>query len=132
MSASGHFWLHFPPRSPSAGPSSAGTDVAPTRVLATFSTKTRFVLIIGFSFLPSLSISYVDFVSDASWHVFSYFFLKIMKMCSPPKQAAHFHNTIFTNIVCMTTFPCPKWLRTVALGASFLSCAVAKTICFAD
>ena len=32
----------------------------------------------------------------------------------------------------MTTFPCPKWLRNCRFGGSFLSCAVAKTICFAD
>ena len=117
MSDSGHFWVHFLPGPPSAGPSSAGTNVAPIRVLATFSIKTRFALIIDFSFLPSLYIYSVVLVFDASWHAFSSsVFLKIMKMCSPLQEGAHFRNMIFTDVVCMTKFPCPKWLRNCRFG----------------
>ena len=51
-------------------------------------------------------------------------------MCSPLKQGAHFRNTIFTNVVCMTKFPCPKWSRNRRFGVSFPSRAVEKTTVF--
>ena len=52
-------------------------------------------------------------------------------MCSPLKQGAHFRNTIFTNVVCMTKSPCPKWLPNCRFGGvvSILCCCKNISFC---
>ena len=52
-----------------------------------------------------------------------------MKMCSPPKQEAHFRKPNFANIVCKATFPFPKRLQNhhFGRGISVLCCSTNKS-----
>ena len=57
--------------------------------------------------------------------IFLQYFVDFVKMCSPPKQEAHFRKPIFANIVCKVTVPCPKWLQNhhFGRGISVLCCS---------
>ena len=59
-------------------------------------------------------------------------FAFFMKMCSPPRQEAHFRKTNFANIVCKTKLPCPKWSQNQHFWGAFPSCAVQEIRIFAD
>ena len=54
-----------------------------------------------------------------------HFFVICMKMCSPPRQEAHFRKPIFANIVYKAKFPFQKWLQNHYFGGviSVLCCS---------
>ena len=61
-----------------------------------------------------------------AFFIFGYnFFIIFMKMCSPPRQEAHFRKPIFANIVYKAKFPFPKWLQNHYFGGviSVLCCS---------
>ena len=55
-----------------------------------------------------------------------------MKLCSPPRQEAHFGKTIFANTVCKLKFPYLNAPKTIILRRALPLCIVQKIIVFAE
>ena len=119
------FLIHWPLRSPPAGPSSASKNVAPVRVLGTFSSWTRFALMIGSSFLLSLYRCWFFFVFYPSWHEFSSTICKFYENVLPAEAGSTFLKAEFCQPHAHDEFSMPKMASRPSLwgGISVLCCA---------
>ena len=62
--------------------------------------------------------------------IFRLNFVNFMKMCSPPRQEAHFRKPIFANIMSKAKFPFPKWLQNHHFGRGISLLCCSKTSSF--